>query len=104
MGQLSPILRHGTNFLSWRCPGCNRAHSVKTGVGGWGWNGDAEKPTFTPSVLVRYDGADADETDAPPAICHSFVENGRMRFLDDCTHALRGKTVAIPPWRERAGE
>jgi hypothetical protein len=35
------------------CQGCNCTHTIKTkGVGAWGWNGDVEKPTFTPSVLV----------------------------------------------------
>jgi hypothetical protein len=31
-------------------------------------------------------------------VCHVFVENGKIRFLDDCTHELAGKTVDIPVW------
>ena len=57
MGLLSPILRNGTDGrLTWWCPGCDHAHMIQTGAGSgprWGWNGNAEKPTFTPSVLVR---------------------------------------------------
>lgn len=53
-------------------------------------------PTFTPSILVRYDGADAGQGAAPPAVCHSFVTNGRIQFLGDCTHALAGQTVDLP--------
>ena len=30
----------------------------------------------------------------------SYVEAGRIRFLDDCTHALAGKTVDLPAWTE----
>lgn len=102
MALISPILRNSTDGgLTWWCPGCDGPHRIATGEGAgprWGWNGNAERPTFTPSVLVRYDGADAGQDDAPPAVCHSFVVNGQMQMLGDCTHALAGQTVPIPPW------
>jgi hypothetical protein len=101
MGLLSPVLRNADGLLLWRCPGCNRSHAVQVGEGDgprWGWNGDAVSPTFTPSVLVTYPGRDAGQDGAPPAVCHSFVVAGQMQFLADCTHALAGQTVAIPPW------
>jgi len=28
--------------------------------------------------------------------CHSFVRDGRIEFLSDCTHALKGQTVDLP--------
>ena len=34
-----------------------------------------------------------------PLVCHSFVRNGRIEFLGDCTHGLAGKTVDLPKWR-----
>ena len=68
------------------CPGCGFAHWFKTHGGGWTWNGDRERPTISPSVLAW---ADAFR-------CHSFVTDGRIRFLDDCTHKLRGQTVDLP--------
>lgn len=99
MDQLSPILRaEAGDRLTWWCPGCNGSHAVKTGVNGWTWNGAIDSPTFTPSVLVTYDGSDAGQAKSPPAVCHSFVTDGQMQFLDDCTHALAGQTVPIPPW------
>lgn len=69
----------------------------------WTWNGDPESPTFEPSILVSYNGSDAGQTDedgfkAPPAVCHSFVTDGQIRFLGDCTHALAGRTVPLPPF------
>jgi Family of unknown function (DUF6527) len=121
MGLLSPTLRNGQdNALTWWCPGCDCAHSIKHGEGPgprWGWNGSADKPTFTPSVLVR-SGHHADGTDPATCfickerrenpeddhrgfgccICHSFVIDGQMQMLSDCTHALAGQTVPIPPW------
>jgi len=71
----------------------------------WGYNNDVEKPTFTPSILVTYNGADAgqdrDGYRAPPAVCHSFVTDGRIQFLTDSTHELAGQTVDLPAWPER---
>ena len=102
MGLLSSILRNGSdNRLTWWCPGCDGPHSIQHGTGHgprWTWNGDAAKPTFGPSVLVRYEGADAGHSGAPPAVCHSYVVDGAMQFLGDCTHSLAGRTVEIPPW------
>jgi hypothetical protein len=85
--------------LMFWCPGCDGAHQVKVGEGQgprWGYNENPEAPTFTPSVLVTYNGSDAGIDGAPPAICHSFVTDGRIQFLTDCTHALAGQTVDIP--------
>jgi hypothetical protein len=31
-------------------------------------------------------------------VCHSFVVDGRMQFLSDCTHVMAGQTVDIPVW------
>ena len=29
-------------------------------------------------------------------VCHSFVTDGRIQFLGDCTHDLAGHTVELP--------
>lgn len=105
MGALSKKLRsaEGGHILFW-CPGCDGAHMIRTASaerpGGWSFNGDAEKPTFSPSILVTYNGSDAGVDDAPPARCHSFVTDGRIQFLGDCTHALAGQTVDLPEFDE----
>ncbi|WP_037422010.1 DUF6527 family protein [Sinorhizobium sp. CCBAU 05631] len=88
----------GGRIMFW-CPGCDGAHQVGVGEGPgprWGYNGNPDAPTFTPSVLVTYNGADAGKDGAPPAVCHSFVTDGRIQFLGDCTHALAGQTVDLP--------
>lgn len=105
MGAISSKLRasQGGGLLFW-CPGCDGAHQVMLGAGPgprWGFNGDVDRPTFTPSILIQYNGPDAgqDRGDgrlAPPAVCHSFVIDGRIQFLGDCTHALAGQTVDLP--------
>lgn len=108
MAALSKVLRSlEGNGLLFRCPGCDSGHMIRHGDGPgprWTWNGNAEKPTFQPSVKVTYDGADAGIDGAPPAICHSFVTDGRIQFLGDCTHALAGQTVDLPEINWRSSE
>lgn len=125
MSRLSQILRdaedgHGGTRLMFRCPGCGDIHDVAIGTGPgprWTYNGNPEKPTFSPSILARsghyvqgYDGKGCWcdlYRESPPTpgkrifkcyVCHSFVTDGRIRFLADCTHALAGQTVDLPEW------
>lgn len=99
--------------VHFRCPGCNDVHGVTVDAGPvvWGWNGDLEVPTFTPSILIRGNQwppefpeyVKAEHAGVPPGgdtVCHSFVTDGRIQFLNDCTHQLAGQTVDLPPWRE----
>lgn len=83
------------------CPGCDEPHTIDPAI--WTFNGNYERPTLSPSVLVRgsrfIGGPDSDPTDKalwPKFVCHSFVRNGRIQFLGDCTHALAGQTVDLP--------
>lgn len=104
MSALSKILRDSADGrLSFRCPGCDRWHGINVGEGTgprWTWNGSVEKPTFTPSILVTYPAKpDANEDFKEwrtARVCHSFVTDGRIQFLGDCTHALAGQTVDVP--------
>ncbi|MCM1564938.1 MAG: DUF6527 family protein [Dehalobacter sp.] len=94
--------------LAWfMCPGCNEHHAPKVhSPHGWGYNDNPEKPTFTPSILVRGtkritdDEAEmimrGDHIEPVPFICHSFVTDGKIQFLNDCTHSLAGQTVELP--------
>lgn len=100
MAAISKKLRtaEGGRLMFW-CPGCDGAHAVRIGEDAgprWTWNGNVDRPTFSPSLLVRYNGADADTPDGIPSVCHSFVTDGRIQFLGDSTHALAGRTVDIP--------
>lgn len=111
MAALSKILRslQGDRLAFW-CPGCDCMHAVTVGDGPhprWGYNGDPEKPTFTPSILVNGAEPLTDDQRAAwargeplpeptPTVCHSFVTDGRIQFLGDCTHELAGQTVDIP--------
>ena len=104
------ILRVGEGGrLFFRCPGCDDTHGIQFGTGPgprWGFNGDHERPTFTPSVLVRWnepsdvEGEFDDVSKDRQMVCHSFVTDGQIQFLGDCTHKLVGQTVPLPPFDE----
>lgn len=101
------------------CPGCQKPHLVTVGEGPgprWGYNGNSDAPTFTPSVLVRsghfaegraaadgecwcnYTERTGDTSPFTCGVCHSFVTDGQIQFLGDCTHSLAGQTVPLPPF------
>ena len=97
----------GQEGLIYWCQGCKRTHGIRIkGPTAWGWNGDVEKPVFTPSVLTTYPGRDAGDEGAPPAVCHTFVgcngaQPGEVIFLGDCTHRLAGTVQPLqdlPDW------
>jgi len=80
------------------CPGCKSHHGVWVKERGensaqWSYNEDPDKPTFSPSILVRWTRTTDGTTDF---VCHSFVTNGMIKYLDDCTHELKGQTVELP--------
>lgn len=103
------------DMLWFWCPGCDEHHAVKVNMpdgSGWGWNGSEESPTISPSVLVRsghyvpghkgdacwcaYNVAHPDNPSRfKCSVCHSFVANGKIQFLNDSTHALAGQTVEL---------
>lgn len=85
------VAHHQQDRLWFWCPGCDDWHAPQVdGSRGWVWNGSLEAPTISPSVLVTsYCGE-------VKGICHSFVENGQIRFLADCTHEMRGTIQPLP--------
>lgn len=87
----------GSYGLWFDCPGCKMHHRIVLGPGEgprWDWDGRVEDPTFSPSVLVRYTWG----PERRAVVCHSYVRRGMIEFLSDCTHALAGQTVALPPY------
>lgn len=59
---------------------------TRAGTGNWSWNGDVEKPTLKPSIL---------SDQGPELVCHSFVNDGKIQFLGDCTHEFAGQTLDL---------
>lgn len=125
MAQVSAKLRTvdfglGRTGYGWWCPGCEEVHAVPTSGGGsvWDFNGDLEKPTFSPSVKVTWCGRNPEgsgfphvaavrvdaERDRWESCCHVFIRAGQIEFCGDSTHALAGKTVELPDLPERLKE
>lgn len=93
------------------CEGCEGVHGVDNT---WTFNGDYEKPTFSPSILVKstkltetgladyeewcnagYPNRNGKPLDNVPTVCHSFVTDGKIQYLSDCTHELAGQAVEL---------
>lgn len=119
--KLKPYVDSQGTHLGWLfyCPGCKETHAPSNR---WQFNGNLEKPTFAPSILVTgvnfppndpatgdfargSDGeylmdADGKLAGCTPMVCHSFVRDGQIQFLTDCTHSLAGQTVPLPDYKD----
>jgi hypothetical protein len=69
------------------CPACGYGHGFDSR---WSFNGDYDKPTFTPSMLVNANMPQLGHR------CHSFITDGKIQFLSDCTHKYAGQTMDLP--------
>ncbi len=105
--KLSRQLIAGVDFFQYQfiCPGCGCLHGVRQagwpmpqGLSvelqelfkeKWTFNENFEQPTITPSIHIK----DKGET-----VCHSFVNGGKIMFLQDSKHDLAGEIVDLPNW------
>jgi hypothetical protein len=102
------------------CVGCNLEHAVNIDVTKnpkWVFNFNLNTPTLKPSVDIKSCNPDLspeleeeyDRISVLPngrnlvlndprfrTVCHSFIENGKIRYLPDCTHSYAGQTVELP--------
>ncbi len=110
------LKKEDNGHVSFFCPGCNHRHylTVDSSQGRpcWKFNGDFEKPTFTPSYLETSGHYVTGQPQPPDCYlcnrteeeekynhfcgrCHIYVVDGVIDFLNDCTHALAGKKVPM---------
>lgn len=102
---------NGAVAVSFLCPGCKLYHMLPVRAGDqqfpphwsggstWEWNGSKSHPTLAPSILSKLEwqgGERAGKVD----ICHSFLRDGSLQFLGDCTHKLANQTVRLEPVKE----
>lgn len=95
MSKFQKLKQPGPPTYIFYCPGCELHHFVR--VGGpsptWRLTGvEDDKPTVKPSIRVRYG----------ESLCHSFVTDGKIQFLGDCTHKMANQTVEIPDFDDEA--
>lgn len=105
-GSKPPASEIPTGRACWTwCPACQLAHRFEIlGEDGshpdrpqgdyWTWDGDLERPTFEPSMLVQWTSTGPPERQHR---CHSFLRAGLWEFLADSTHDLAGQTVEMVP-------
>lgn len=88
MSKVAPIHNKDGSLHGYaaHCPACGWSHLFDSR---WSFNGDLEKPTFSPSMLVYgvpgYRGR-----------CHSFLKNGIWEYLSDCEHKLKDQHIPVP--------
>jgi hypothetical protein len=84
------VRKHDTGeMVTIFCPACRTVHCINHSPGGWGFNGDVERPTITGSIGFHGE-------DSGGAYCHSFVKDGMIEFLGDCGHEYKGQTLPLP--------
>jgi hypothetical protein len=78
---------HNPQYLYW-CEGCGYDHAfaLKSEGGHHDFNGDLNNPTVSPSLVQNF---------TPGKMCHSFIRDGKIEFLGDCWHNLKGQTVEL---------
>lgn len=91
------------------CKGCGMRHAIYTisknhSNAVWKFNGDVNKPTFSPSINstwgymvpnINKEELDYYKKEDMGGKCHFFVRDGQIQFLNDCTHKLKGQTVPM---------
>lgn len=106
MGQVSKKLRRKSDGYAHWCPACREMHSLPDG---WQFDGNLEKPTFSPSFKHtglktvrdeegRWTGEWVlDSAGKPvPECCHYILTAGVLHFCGDCTHEFAGRQVELP--------
>ena len=105
MGQVSPYLRKTDQGHTHWCPACKEMHPLPDS---WNFNGDVNKPTYTPSFKHSGMKTIRDENGIwtgewellngkpVPEICHYILTNGILHFCGDCTHSMAGQSVPLP--------
>src|SRR4051812_10078136 len=101
MSRVSAKLRRGPDRHFHWCPACEELHPLPDS---WHFDGNVDAPTFTPNfrhpgmktVVVSGKWTGEWERDASgdliPRVCHDTLTAGRLRFWEDSTHGLAGKT------------
>lgn len=90
----------GVDQYQFYCPGCECHHSfwhknIKDKVQ-WSWNKSFVKPTVTPSIKTQFYSYKFEKD----MICHFYIKNGKIQYLNDCTHELAGETIKMVPIKE----
>lgn len=89
------------------CKACDEEHTIFTKApqgfqAEWRFNGDYDKPTFSPSVRVQFTKYENGFQNWEPGqetediTCHFNITEGKIIYHGDCTHSMKGKTIELP--------
>ena len=89
MGQVGKYLRKQHGGWAHYCPGCEEIHHYPVDEphpngSRWQFDGNMEKPSFTPSMNIG------------PDWCHYYLTKGMLIFSACSGHGLGGKTMPLP--------
>lgn len=85
--QVSKSLRRANMGYVHYCPPCDEMHMLPDA---WAFNGDVERPTFSPSFKHTMPVAEG-----VPQICHYTITGGVVQYHSDCTHSMKDQTVPL---------
>jgi hypothetical protein len=71
---------------------------TRKGTNNWTWNGSVDSPTVKPSILTKGSTgftSENGERTITEHVCHSFVNDGMVQFLSDCTHEYANQTLPL---------
>jgi hypothetical protein len=87
---------HHEQYLYW-CEGCGYEHAfaLHENGGHHSFNGDLDNPTVSPSLVQNF---------TPGKMCHSFIRDGKIQYLGDCWHHLKGQTIELPDVEQKIEE
>lgn len=106
------------------CPACKESHTFNLKDNGgdvWTFNGDFRFPTFRNSMLVtsgcktkrhkkgddcwcNYEERYGEPSPFQCGVCHSYVTDGKIEYLPDCTHSMAGQKVWLPYYLNDNGD
>ena len=103
-----PLSNYRPNGVTEECIQAAKRHH-------WTFNGSFDSPTFHPSLHWKtghyVDGTPEADCwlckrakqkgyQSSCMICHSWVRDGKIEFLADCTHSYKGQTLELPEIEE----
>lgn len=99
MNQVSAVLRRGEGrYFHW-CPACEKMHPLPDS---WVFDGDVDKPTFTPSFKQGFthwtggvDVRGVGQGERQELTCHYILTAGKINFCSDSWHG-RSDVVDMP--------
>lgn len=92
-----PVLIEREDSWDLHCPATHGWINIPRD-GRWTFDGNYARPTFGPSYHEKRSAPGTTHPIVnPDFVNHLYVRAGNIEYLGDCTHAMRGQTVPVPP-------